>query len=120
MPHIDSTNFGSVTVDGKKYHQVLIVGDDIFERDYERLKKEFDTSHVIPDWEVEKLLENQPEVIVVATGQDGALKVSDETRKKLAANGARVVSEATPKAVEVYNRYTKENKSVNALIHTTC
>ena len=84
MAHIDSTNFGSVTVDGKKYHQVLITGDNIFERDYERLKEEFGTSHVIPDWEIKKLLENSPEAIVIATGQDGALEVTDRAKERLA------------------------------------
>lgn len=120
MTHIDSTNFGGVIVDGKKYSQVLIVGNNVFERDYKRLKKEFGTSHVIPDWEIKKLLENNPEIIIVATGQDGVLKVNDEARKKLTVNETQIISEVTPKAIETYNRLIKENKKVNALVHTTC
>ena len=120
MPHISSTNFGSVTVDGKKYHQVLMVGDSVLERDYKRLKREHGTSHIIPGWEIEKLLEGIPEVIVIATGQDGALKVTDRVREKLTVNETQIISEVTPKAIKIYNRLIRENKKVNALIHTTC
>ncbi len=50
MPHIDSTEFGGRTVDNKKYHQVLIVGEKVLEREYDKLKKLFGTSHKIGKW----------------------------------------------------------------------
>ena len=118
--HIDSTQFGEVTVDNKKYHQVLIIGDKVEERDTEKLKKLFDTTHKIGDWEVEKLISNEPEVIVIATGQDGAMAVDDELVSKFSKISKEVIVEKTPKAIEVYNDQVKLGKKVNALIHTTC
>lgn len=43
MPHIDSTKFGEITIDGKKYGQVLIVGGAVFERNEEKLRELFGT-----------------------------------------------------------------------------
>jgi len=47
MPYIDSTQFGEVVIDGRKYSQVLIVGNSVIERDYKKLKELFNTSHKI-------------------------------------------------------------------------
>lgn len=120
MLHIDETQFGEITIDKKKYHQVLIAGDKIEERDYKKLKELFDTAHKIGDWEIEELLSNNPEVIVIGTGQNGAMTVDDESAKKLKAISTEVIIAKTPEAIEIYNDRVKLGKKVNALIHTTC
>lgn len=103
-------------IDDKEYRQVLIIGDEVIERDYEKLKKQFDTSHKVGDWEVKKLLEGQPELIVVGAGQDGVLEVEDNLLKC----GVKIIADITPKALDIYNKEIKAGKKVNALIHTTC
>jgi hypothetical protein len=124
MPHIDSVEFGSIVVDGKKYHQVLIVGSETFERDSEKLESLFGTTHKIGDWEIEKLLEavddRGPEIIVVGTGFSGALEIQDSLLDSAVKNGVGVMVAQTPKAAEFYNQTIKAGKKVNALIHTTC
>jgi len=120
MPHINSTQFGEIVIDNKKYHQVLIIGDLIEERDWEKLKKLFDTSHKIGDWEIEKLISNNPEIIIIATGQNGAMEPDKETVQKLQIKKAQVIMEATPKAIGIYNDKVKQSIKTNALIHTTC
>ncbi|MFZ5559596.1 MAG: hypothetical protein ACOZAL_02275, partial [Patescibacteria group bacterium] len=69
MPYINSTEFGNITIDGKKYNQVLIVGDLVMERDYEKLERLFGTTHKIGDWEKDELVKENPEIIVIGTGQ---------------------------------------------------
>ena len=123
MSHINSTQFGEVIIDDKKYHQVLIVGDKAEERDCEKLKKLFDTTHKIGDWEIEKLLKGNPQVIIIGTGQNGAMELDRETIQKLQSKGAKIISDITPKMIEIYNsqvRLGKLGKRINALIHTTC
>lgn len=120
MPYINSTEFGSITIDDKKYHQVLIIGNSVLERDYPKLEKLFGTSHKIGEWEIEKLLEENPEFILIGRGQSGAMKVNKEILEKLKEGGAEVIVDITPKIIEVYNEKIKEGKKVNALIHTTC
>lgn len=120
MPYIDSTKFGSVNIDGKKYSQVLIIGDEVVEREYEKLKKLFGTSHKVGDWEIKKLLEkNNPEIIIIGTGQQGCLDPDNiiEAAKKF---NIEIISDITPKAIQVYNKEINKGGRVNALIHTTC
>jgi len=44
MPKINSTEFGSITIDDIEYSQVLIVGEKVLEREYNKLKELFGTS----------------------------------------------------------------------------
>lgn len=116
MPYINSTQFGEIVINDKKYHQVLIIGDKIEERDYKKLEELFNTSHKIGDWEIEKLTSNNSEIIVIGTGQDGAMappRLSDFPNIEL-------IVAKTPEAIKIYNEKVKEGKKVNALIHTTC
>lgn len=118
--HIDSTEFGSVTIDGKKYNQVLIIGDSAMERDYDKLKELFGTSHKIGDWEVEELLKQAPEIIIIGTGQSGAMEVEKEIIDNFKNKEIEVITAKTPEAIEIYNQKIKQGRRVNALIHTTC
>jgi len=111
--HIDSTQFGNVVIDGEKYSQVLIIGDSVVERDDVKLQEIYGTSHKIGEWEVQELLKEDPEIIVIGTGQNGAMKID------LKLEGVEIISDITPKAIEIFNKKSK-NKKVNALIHTTC
>lgn len=120
MSIINSTEFGSITIDNKKYDQVLIISESIEERDYPRLKELFGTSHRIGPWETEKLLADKPEAIVVGTGQDGKLETDEDFLVACREAGVEAVAEKTPEALVVYNRLIAEGKRVNALFHTTC
>ena len=120
MPHIDSTKFGEIVVDGKAYHQVMITGGRVEERDYEKLTALFGTSHRIGDWEAEALFSDGPEVIVIGTGTSGMLTVPEEIKERAKKEGIHLDIALTPEAVEIYNRRVEEGKRVNALIHTTC
>jgi hypothetical protein len=120
MPHIDSVEFGSVVVDGKKYHQALIIGNEVIERNRERLEDLFGTTHKIGDWEIERLVTGNPEMILVATGFDCALEVDTGFVDSAIENNVKVVVASTPKIIDFYNERTKQGKTINALIHTTC
>lgn len=120
MPFINSTKFGEVVIDGKKYNQVLIIGDLIIERDYERLKKLFNTSHKIGEWETNELLKEKSEIIVVGTGQNALLEIDKDFSNAMEDKDIEVISAPTPKAIQIYNEKVRAGKRVNALIHTTC
>ena len=120
MPHIDSTKFGEITIDGGNYKQVLIVGDLVMERDYQKLESLFGTTHKIGNWEIEELIGNNPEIIIIGTGQNGVMEVNDKFLEIMERKNIKVITEITPKAIEIYNKKVEENKKINALIHTTC
>lgn len=120
MLHINSTKFGEITIDNKKYGQVLIIGNAIFERDEEKLRNLFNTTHQIGDWEIERLLKDNPDIVLVGTGQSGALQVKDNFLERMQKAGVEMIAATTPEAIKIYNKKAKQDKRVNALIHTTC
>jgi hypothetical protein len=117
---IDSVGWGEIAIGGEKFFQAMVIGGKVVPRDHEKLERSFGTTHVIPDWEQEKLLEGDPEVVVIGDGWSSCLKVSEEARKKFEAAGVEVLILDTTRAVKEYNRLVGEGKKVNVLIHTTC
>lgn len=120
MPKIEKVSWGNVKVDNKTYHQALIIGDEVLERESNKLHDLFGTTHRIGDWEKEKLLSGNPEIILIATGWSGLVKIDDDFKNKLKEKEIELQTVLTPKVVEQYSQLVKEDKRVNALIHTTC
>ena len=120
MITINSTSFGSIIINNKKYSQVLIIGEEIKERNAKKLNELFGTTHQIGDWEIEDLISNSPEIIIIGTGQRGVLKVSDEFKSKIKESGVELKTFITSVAIKEYNKFILQGKKVNALIHTTC
>lgn len=120
MPYINSTKFGEIVIDGKKYYQVLIIGNEVEERQVDQLEALFGTTHEIGEWEKERLLKGKPEIILIGTGQNGAMKVKKELVDYLEQHQIEVISATTSEIIQIYDRKVKEGRKVNALIHTTC
>ena len=120
MPKIEKVFWGKVKIDGQTYHQALIVGDEVIERDKPKLEKLFGTTHQIGEWERHRLLSGKPEIILIASGWSGILKVDEGLKKQIAKLGIKLLVVLTPKIVTEYNRLVGEGRKVNALIHTTC
>ncbi len=110
---IEKYRFGEITVDGKVYnHDVVLVGGEV----RRWVRKE---SHNVLWEEVSPLLDFEPEVIIVGTGSGGVMGVSPEIVSKLRERGVEVIVERTGRAVEIYNKISKE-KRVAAVLHLTC
>ena len=120
MPKIEKIGWRKVKIDGKEYWQVLIVGEKVIPREVEKAKEVYGTDHVIADWEEKLLFSENPQVILIATGWSGVLKVNPKFKIQSSKLGIEVKEVLTPKAVREYNRLVAEGKKVNALIHTTC
>lgn len=118
MVKFDSTSFGSVTIDGKKYEDVLVVENEVTPRDKDKLRTLYGTSHVVRKEEAAELLKGDPDVVIIGTGQYGALSVDDKVAQLLRSSAELIIT-VTPQAIEEYNRLSA-TKKVNALIHTTC
>ena len=120
MPKVNKVSWGKVKVNGQDYHQVLLVGDRVMERKDDKLHQLFGTTHQIGDWEKKKLLSGKPEIVLVATGWSGLVKLDDDFKKELTKKKIKLQTVLTPKVVKRYNQLVEEGKRVNALIHTTC
>jgi len=112
--------WGKITAENHKFHDILAIGGQIGERDYNRLKEEFGTSHKIGNWEISKLFTGEPEVIIIGIGYFGAVEVPHELEKQAKKSDIELKLLKSPKAVDKYNSLNIEGKKVNALIHSTC
>lgn len=119
MLRIEGTKFGSVTIDGKIYEDVLIVEGKVLRRDKVKIRAIYGTSHVVRKEEAEQLLDGNPEVVIIGTGQHGSLSVDQEAVSLIRQAGAELITIETPKAIQRFNELSA-TKRANALLHVTC
>jgi hypothetical protein len=112
---IDSAKLGSIAINGKRYeHDVYIYANGKVEE-----RSPYNSKSISTD-EVRKLLKyGTPNVLIVATGISGNLRVSKDIEK--IARGLRVelVVELTPRAVFTFNAAQSQGRSAAAIICVT-
>ena len=115
MVIINSTRFGSITVDGKIYDR-----DDnyIIFWDSEIIGLHTAERHTFGKPELEIILKKNPEMIIVGTGDSGLLKISKEVRSLCRQKGIQIVEMISRNAIVRFNENL--DKRVVAFIHVTC
>jgi hypothetical protein len=118
-PHIDGTEFGSITVDGEVYdHDIVIrLSGNVKKRKKKLSKERYGTSHTVSVEEAEHIYDDGAEQVIVGTGQHGVLKLSDEAEAYFKDHGCSVQALPTPDAVKAWNN--AEGKTI-AMYHVTC
>ena len=110
---VDSTNFGSITVDGKRYpHDVWIFADGSIRRR--------DQDHEFILDELDLLSEGKPEVVVVGTGQSDCVRIDEEAAGEAGKQEIKVISDITPNALKRYNEAANAGRRVAGAFHVTC
>lgn len=120
MVKIEKVSWGKVKINDQAYHQVLIIGEKVLERERDKLENLFGTTHQIGEWEQKLLLSENPDVILITSGWNGALKVMEEFKNKIEKKRIELKIVLTPKVMEEYQQLINQGKKVNCLIHTTC
>jgi hypothetical protein len=118
---IDSTEFGSITVNGTTYtHDILIqLSGEVVKRKKKLSKKYFGTSHIISLEEAEFVYEKGCDTLVVGAGQYGNVTLSPEAAEFFEHRGCRVILMPTPAAIGAYNKTRGKAKAIG-LFHVTC
>ncbi|MDD5383737.1 MAG: MTH938/NDUFAF3 family protein [Gallionella sp.] len=118
-PGIDGTKFGSITIEGSKIeHDVLIrLSGDIKKRKKKLSKAVFGTSHTISLEEAEYIFEKGAEQLIIGSGQNGMVTLSEEASEYFKKKGIRVDLSPTPEAIHQWN---KAKGPTIGLFHVTC
>ena len=118
---IDSTEFGSITIDGTTYsHDVLIrLSGEVAKRKKKLSKKYYGTSHIISRDEAEFIYEKGCDTLVLGSGQYGNVKLSPEAAEFFEHHDCRVILLPTSDAIETYNDTRGKAKTIG-LFHVTC
>jgi len=121
MP-IEEYHFGSITIDGKTYDYDIEVRwtDEI-------LKWWRGESHIVDIDDVKRAVEQNPETLVIGTGESEAVRVTENTQKFIREKGIELIIDKTEEAIKTFNilkeeseeEEGKENKVIG-LFHLTC
>ena len=107
--------FGHIEIDGQNYDQDVIVYDHMIDSPWWRQQ-----GHNLFINDLTRILEEQPEVLIVGTGFYGRMQVSDELLSELRKQGIEPQVFTTQKAVEEFNQLQQQHKHVAAALHLTC
>lgn len=118
-PKIDSSKFGSITIEGEKYpHDVVIRLDGKVKKRKKKLSKAiFGTSHIISLDEAKHIYEEGAEQLIVGSGQSGMVRLSEEAEDFFREKRITVVILPTPQAIQEWN---KGKKAAIGVFHVTC
>jgi len=116
---IESTEFGSITIDGKCYDfdVVIRMSGEIAKRKKKLSKKYYGTSHMISKDEAKFVYEKGCDQFILGTGQYGNVKLSKEAAEYFDKKHCEVIAQPTPKAI---NSFNKSEKDRIGLFHVTC
>lgn len=112
---IDSTEFGSITVEGRTYYSDVLVD---WNGRVEEVKLR--TRHLFDEPEFSKIKDRRPEILIVGTGQSGLVEVSERVRKMCDKFGIELKEAPSKEAIELFNEALRKEKKVIAFIHVTC
>ena len=118
-PRIDGTAFGSISIAGGRIeHDVLIRLDgEVLKRRKKLSKAVYGTSHTISQAEAEYIFEKGAKRLIIGSGQNGMVELSDEATDYFAKNDVTVELAPTPEAIRHWN---KAKGQVIGLFHVTC
>ena len=118
-PRIDATAFGSITIEGQKIKNdvILRLEGSVQKRKKKLSKKVYGTSHKISLEEARYVYEKGAEILIIGAGQYRRVGLSDEAEKYLNKKGCRVKLLATSKAIQAWNT---AGENAIGLFHVNC
>ena len=117
-PRIDATEFGSITIEGEVLEHDVVIGlSGKTKKRKKRLSKEvYGTSHIISLDEAKHVYEEGTERLIIGTGQNGMVELSDEAADYFKRKQCVVELMPTPEAIREWN---KAEGAVIGLFHVT-
>ncbi len=110
---IDSYEFGSIVISGKRYDYDVILYKDRVDSWWR------ETSHKVTIKDIETLVRQRPGVIIFGTGASGLMNVGKDTEDYIKGKGIEVMIMKTGEATKMFNSLSK-TEDVAAALHLTC
>lgn len=112
---INSTDFGSITVNNRKYDDDVIVS---YKGSVQKVKTQL--RHLVSKRELNLILAEDPEIIVIGTGTEGDMQISSDVRKWTEQRELQIFDMLSSEAIKKFNQLQENGRKVVAFIHTTC
>jgi len=111
---IDCYDFGKVVIDGKPYTADVIIYPNTVKDHWWRKE-----GHALHIEDIEEVLREKPEVLIVGTGYNGLMRITNEVVSYLESKGIKLITQNTKRACEVFNQLSRSQKVI-AVLHLTC
>lgn len=115
MSIIKAYQFGSITINEEKYDHDVEVRDSGDVLSWWRKE-----SHVVDLEDIERALEQKPDVLIIGTGAYGVAKLTEKAQKAIKEQAIELIIEKTNDAVKIFNDFQKRQKKIIGLFHLTC
>lgn len=119
---IEEYHFGSIVIDGQTYNydvEVRWTG--------EILKWWRKESHIIDIEDIKRAIDQNPELIIIGTGETGVAKVTETAKEAIKSKGIELIIDLTDQTTKTFNIINEdseeeegEQKRVIGLFHLTC
>ena len=119
---VEEYKFGSIIIDGEKYTEDVEVRwtDEV-------LSWWREESHIADVADIKRAVEQNPETIVIGTGEAGLMRVTDATKNFILEKGIKLIIDKTEEAVKTFNVIYEESEEeegeqnkVIGFFHLTC
>jgi hypothetical protein len=110
---IDSYEFGEIVINGRRYSSDVIVYPDRVKSDWWRKE-----GHQLCIDDLGDVLERNPDVIVVGTGDPGLMEILPETEEYIKSRKIKLIVQTTKQACRTYNQLSFSQRVI-ALLHLT-
>lgn len=131
---IEEYRFGLINIDGKTYNHDVEVRwiqkrfpHDTQPKPSEVLEWQRAESHIVDVEDIKRALEQNPETIVIGTGESGMVEVSEEAQDAIVSKGIKLIVNPTEEAIKTFNIINEESEEeegrqnrVIGLFHLTC
>lgn len=113
---IETYSFGEMTIEGRTYTSDLILFPD------GRIQDNWwrEEGHMLKPGDIMDLIETVPEKLIIGTGANGMMQVSEDVVEQCRHRGIEVVACPTSEAVYLYNKALEDGDLAAACFHLTC
>jgi hypothetical protein len=118
-PHIDRTMFGSITIEGERFEQDVIIrlSGKVKKRKKKLSKAVYGTSHILSLEEAQHVHQKRAQRLIIGAGQFGLVELSEEAAAYFRSKGCQVDLLRTKQAVRAWN---DAQGAVIGLFHVRC
>ncbi|HDD56664.1 MAG TPA: hypothetical protein ENG18_01425 [Nitrososphaeria archaeon] len=112
---VEFYEFGKIRIDGKVYHEDLIILPDKMLESWRRAR-----GHELRLDDLKEVLEANIDCLIIGTGYYGMMKVLDEVLEYFREKGVKVIIKPTKEACETYNELVDAGRRAALALHLTC
>ncbi|TFF96943.1 MAG: hypothetical protein EU547_05700 [Promethearchaeota archaeon] len=121
----NKTKFGKIWIDQNKYkHDIYLYPDGTIEKRDKSHSPRIGGHRSLSEWEINKILEQNPEIVIIGMGQSGVLPFTEKVEEILDKLDNRddieVIKGNTPDILDKTNNALTSGKKVAGIFHTTC